>query len=104
MRDPIENKSMLLFGSTGKTLLTQALAVMMAESIIQTAYGDAELEAQRPLVAIETPATRVIEGSRAYDDDRDPESQMIDGRVVIEIMKRNCQVIRLSKMVDIVMR
>ncbi|MDR3508271.1 MAG: NTF2 fold immunity protein [Caulobacteraceae bacterium] len=80
-------------------LATRDLAMTMAESLVTTIYGSSELEAQRPLLITDSEDRWVIEGSRLYKERMEGFEQLTDGRVVIEILKRNCQVLRLTQMV-----
>jgi hypothetical protein len=68
--------------------------------IFQEIFGIEELERQLPLSVTEASDRWIIEGSRSYDYTAQPENQLLDGKLLIEIAKKNCAILRLSKMVD----
>lgn len=82
-----------------KDLATKDLALTMAEAIVKDIYGLDEFEAQHPLLMTDSEDRWVIEGSRLYKERMEGFEQLTQGRVVIEILKRNCQVLRLTQMV-----
>lgn len=92
--DPPEDKSMLLVRIAHRNLASKDIAATMAEMIFKEYFGEKELEAQRPLRIKEKSDRWVVDGSRAYNNTL-PRDQLRDGRITIEILKINCQVIKL---------
>jgi hypothetical protein len=84
----------------GEELATKTVATALAEMVIKNHFGEEEFKAQQPLRISETPDRWVIEGSRPYDVDAPRNhDQLLEGVVEVEILKRNCQIVKLSKKV-----
>jgi len=99
MSDFIEHKSMSLYRAGGGELASREIAVSLATMVIGRVCGQDDLAAQLPLQVTELPGSWLIEGSRVYDDSK-AEDQLVVGKVTIEIVKANCQVLRFSRHVD----
>jgi hypothetical protein len=97
MIDPPDDPSMILFRMVNRQLATREIALAMANMIFAEVYGDAEVKAQLPLNITDNGDRWAIVGSREVDETPgEGGPQLRDGRVVIEIVKRNCAVINLS--------
>ena len=96
--DPPEDPTMKLRGVLkNEDIVTRDLALAMAEMIFRKEFGEEDLKAQRPLIAKETPKTWIVEGSCTEGRQMDPPfEQSWTGEAAIEIVKRNCQVIKLG--------
>lgn len=98
MNEEFDHPSMNMLEFSGCQLASRAIAVALAEMVIKDFYGEEEFEAQQPLSVSETPDRWIIEGSRPYDLEA-PRShhQLVDGKVTIEILKRNCRIVKLIR-------
>jgi hypothetical protein len=67
--------------------------------IIERVCGQDDLAAQLPLRVTELPSSWLIEGSKVYNDSN-AEGELVTGKVTIEIVKSNCQVLRFSRHAD----
>jgi hypothetical protein len=94
MNDPNDDISMKLHGFGGRILASKHIAKTMAEMLIAQEYGDTELEAQRPLKVSELDDRWLIEGRDEYRKMEPPFEQSLVGPVTVEILKRNCRVIK----------
>ena len=93
--DRTEDTSMMLFRGTGRTLASREIALALAGMVLKECYGEEEFEAQQPLQITETPDSWSIEGSREYSFEATPPRQLAQGKVEVEILKINCQVIKI---------
>ncbi len=101
MTDPIEDRTMILYGLSKRTFATKEIAEKIAEMVIANIFGEEELELQIPLQTKDLVDRWMIEGSRSYDFDH-PIDQMMNGRVIIEILKRNCQIVKFTQLTALV--
>jgi hypothetical protein len=101
MTDPVDDMSMRFRSFEEKILATREIAVALAELIFKDVYGEENFKAQLPLVVTEASDRWIIEGSKRYERKPLPFDQIWDGNVIIEILKFNCQVIKLAEMVAI---
>jgi hypothetical protein len=97
MEDRAEDLSMMFLRGTGRLLASREIALALAEMLIKDYYGEDEFQAQKPLQIAETPDSGIIEGSREPDFESTKSGQSADGEITIEILKINCQVIKLIK-------
>ena len=70
----------------------------MAEMIFKKIYGEDNFKTQLPLTTVDGGDRWIIEGSRNGDDYPAPPDQLVKGRVLIEILKANCQVLKLTQL------
>jgi hypothetical protein len=97
MTETFEDPSMLLFRATGVELASSDIALALAEMIIKKIYGSDELLTQVPLRIADGGDRWVIDGSRRAEDHPPLAGQVSIGAVHIEILKANCQVVKLSQ-------
>jgi hypothetical protein len=97
MDDPHDDISMLLIGYRDVPLATQRVALALAELLIADRHGDEELEHQRPLTIVEASDRWLIESHGDYRPMAPPFVQSLDGPFEIEILKRNCRVIKFNR-------
>ena len=95
--DRPEDISMMLFRGTQRTLASREIALALAGMVLKEYYGEEEFKAQQPLKITETPDSWVIEGSREYEFESTPHGRLAEGKVEVEILKINCQVIKIVK-------
>jgi len=93
---------MKLHRAGGKQFASRAVAVALAEMIFKETYGEENFKFQQPLQVSETPDKWIIEGSRSYDDQPVPPDQLREGKVLIEIAKFDCRIIKLTKLISFV--
>jgi hypothetical protein len=95
-----EHQSMKFLERNGEQLATEPVATALAEMVLKNYFGEEEFKAQQPLRISEAPDRWIIEGSRVYNEaaPRNHE-QLLEGVVEMEILKRNCQIVKLSKKV-----
>ncbi|CCE09590.1 exported hypothetical protein [Bradyrhizobium sp. STM 3843] len=92
-----EDPSMLLFRATGVELASSEIALALAEMIFRKIYGDADFETERPLRLKDGGDRWIIDGSRSAEDHPASLQQVSIGAAHIEILKANCQVVKLSQ-------
>ena len=102
MTEPIEDRSMVLWAAAGRNLATRDIALSLAEMIFKAVYGKEDFEGQLPLHVSETSDRWIIEGSRTYDYSK-AVNNLVHGKVEIEILKANCQIVKLIQPVDFAM-
>jgi hypothetical protein len=96
MADPAEHPSMILYGAAGRNLASREIALTLARMILSDVFGDPHPETT---VSITDSGDRwIVEEARPYQQAPEPWGQRADGPAVIEIAKRNCAIIRLSRM------
>ena len=95
--DPPDDISMLLIGYQDVPLATQSIALALTEMLIADRHGDEELDYQRPLLIDELPDRWAIKSSGAYRPKQPPFVQSLEGPFEIEILKRNCRVIKFIR-------
>ena len=100
MADPPEDRSMVLWGLQ-RPFVNREIAVALAEMLTAKCYGADELEMQRPFKVSEDADRWILTGSREQDDEN-PVGQLIPGKVFVEILKRNCQVIKFIQSTGLV--
>ena len=88
---------MLLIGYQDVPLATQSIALALAEMLIADRHGDEELEYQRPLLIEELSDRWAIKSSGDYKPMPPPFVQSLEGPFEIEILKRNCRVIKFIR-------
>jgi hypothetical protein len=91
-----EDPSMLFFRIDGVDLASASIAVQLGQLLIGHLYGREELAKQIPLKLTEKEDTWLVEVSRIYDDS-EADGDIVPGHVAIEIVKANCQVVRLVR-------
>jgi len=97
MDDPHDDISMSLIGYRDVPLATQRVAITLAEMLIAERHGHEELEHQRPLTIVEARDRWIIESHGAYRPKVPPFEQSLEGPFEIEILKRNCRVIKFNR-------
>jgi hypothetical protein len=87
----------------GKPMASKLIALTLAEMIFKDEFGEEDFKTQLPLSITEKPDRWIVEGSRSYEHPHEPPfTQIRSGPAVIEILKRNCQVVNLSKFAIII--
>jgi hypothetical protein len=99
MTKPLEDISMKPHRAAGTNLATREIALALAEMILKHAYGEEDFRMQLPLRVSETSDRWVIEGSRTYDYSK-AVNNLVAGKVEIEILKANCQIVKLIQKTD----
>ena len=100
MIDVPEHTTMKLYDAAGRNLITDAIALGISRLVFIEVFGQADFDHQTPLAVRDEGKTWIVEGSRQYDYASQSEDQLVHGRALIEIVKRNGAIVRLSKMVD----
>ena len=98
MEEVEDDISMMGYRALGRTLASQEIALVMAEMIFKKTYGEDHLRTQLPLKILDGGDRWIIEGCRDGDAYPVPEGQLHVGNAVIEILKANCRVLKLSQM------
>lgn len=101
MTEPPDDVSMKLRGDKDRPLASRAVAIAMAEAIILDQDGAAGLEKQRPLDFEEAADRWIIRGNAEYEPMEPPFQQSYQGPVELEILKRNCRVLKYLHWVTI---
>jgi hypothetical protein len=89
---------MLLHEIGGLELASREIALVMAEMMVRKVFGEEHLQTQLPLQIIDKGDRWLIEGSRRGEDHRVSPIGIHDDKVIIEIRKRNCQVLNFAQM------
>lgn len=97
MPETDEHISVSLYQAMGKSMASPEIALKMAEMIFKKVYGEADFETQLPLKLSDGGDRWIVEGSRNGDDYPVPEGELAKGGVLIEILKSNCQVLKLTQ-------
>jgi len=92
-----EHLSVMGYHALKATMASQELALTMAEIIFKDIFGEDDSKTQLPLKLTDGGDRWLIKGSRNSDDYPTPEGEIPTGRAVIEILKANCQVLKLLK-------
>jgi len=79
-------------------MASRDIALTMAEMIFKKVFGEDDFKTQLPLKLTDGEDRWIIEGSRNSDDYPAPEGELPVGPVVIEILKANCQVLKLIQL------
>ena len=93
-----EDFSVLSYRAIGRNIASRETALTMAEMIFKEFYGEDNFKTQLPLKLTDGGDRWLIDGSRNSDDYPAPEGELPTGRAVIEILKANCQVLKLIRM------
>ena len=94
MDEPYDDISMKLRGFGDSVLATKHVATALAEMLIIEEAGEKGLEFQKPLTVSELADRWVIEGRDEYKKMDPPFDMYLEGKITIEILKRNCRVIK----------
>lgn len=97
MAEPKEHLSVLAYHALGSVMATRELALTMAATIFKDVFGEDNFKTQLPLNLTDGGDRWIIEGSRDADDYPVPEGEFHDGPAIIEILKANCQVLKLMQ-------
>ncbi len=81
---------------TGMEFASREIALAMAEMLIKNSCGEDFLETQLPLRISDGGDRWIVEGSRKFEDYPADETGIRSGKFDVEILKRNCQVIKFS--------
>lgn len=92
-----EHPSVLAYHALGAAMATQDLALTMAATIFKDVFGEDNFKTQLPLKLTDGGDRWIIEGSRNADDYPVPEGEYHHGPANIEILKANCQVLKLTQ-------
>lgn len=98
MIDPPDDPSMKLHGYVGKPLASRKIAVALAEMVFTEVYGEDEFKVQLPLNVIEASDRWIVEGNPSYESKSVFTDQIMNGKLVIEILKDNCRIVKLVQM------
>jgi len=90
-----EDMSMILFKSGHGVIATQEIAIDLAQKIIVHVYGEDELAQQLPLSIQDNGDTWIITGRDPTNGKSGPASGLKKGKVEVEIVKYNCQIIKM---------
>lgn len=93
--------SMKLRGFGQGPLITEEIALEIAKLMFIREFGSADFELQQPLTIQDDGESWLIEGSREYDYEAPRDSQMVEGKAMIEIAKENGAILALTKTVDL---
>lgn len=93
-----EHLSVMGYHALKATMASQDLALLMAGMIFKDIFGEDDFKTQLPLKLTDGGDRWLIDGSRNSDDYPAPEGELPTGRAVIEILKANCQVLKLIRM------
>ena len=91
--------SMILHHAAGKTMASREIALAMAEMLIKEDYGEEHFKTQLPLQIFDDGDRWRVEGSRRGEDYEVPDGQLHEDKVVIEIRKVNCEVLKIVRFV-----
>jgi len=98
MSDKQFHPSMRFHGFVGRKLVSRNIALAVAEMIFAEVYGEAEVRTQQPFSVTDMSDRWVVEGRSSYSKDSEVDDNLRDGRLVIEILKENCEVVKLIQM------
>jgi hypothetical protein len=93
-----EDFSVMAYHALGATMASQDIALTMAEMIFKDVFGEDNFKTQLPLKLADGGDRWIIEGSRNAEDYTVPEGEFHDGPALIEILKANCQVLKLTQL------
>jgi hypothetical protein len=93
-----EDFSIMGYRALGVTMASQKIAMTMAELIFKNTFGEDDFKTQLPLKVSDGGDRWIIEGSRNGDDYPVPDGELHNGQAIIEILKVNCQVLKLTQM------
>ena len=97
MDEPRDDISMMLRGYGNPELASKRVATALAEMLIIEDSGEEGLEFQKPLKVSDLSDRWVIEGSGEYRKMNHPFDMYLEGPITIEILKRNCRVVKFSQ-------
>jgi hypothetical protein len=92
-----EDPSVLLHRLAGVEMASPQIALALAEMVFRRVYGDDDFQTQLPLNIEDGGDRWIIKGSRRAEDYPMPPRQASKGQVQIEILKSNCQIVRLTQ-------
>jgi hypothetical protein len=93
-----EDFSVMAYHALGAAMASQEIALTMAEMIFKEVFGEDDFKTQVPLKLTDAGDRWIVEGSRNAEDHPMPEGEYHDGRALIEILKANCQVLKLTQL------
>jgi hypothetical protein len=82
----------------GRNLASREIALAMAEMLVRENHGDEHLKTQAPLQIYDKGESWLIEGSRRGEDHPVTHLGLHQDKVIIEIRKRDCQVLNFARM------
>ena len=91
-----EDISIIAHSFGGRALASRDVALAMAEMLIRESRGEDFLKTQLPLNAIDDGDRWIVEGSRKGEDYPPDSTGMPEGKFVLKILKRNCQVLSFA--------
>lgn len=99
MNGEFDDPSMNFLDFNGVQLATKDIAVALSEMVIESRFGKAELNIQKPLSISDGGDRWIVEGTRDYDESA-PRSmpQVVKGPVIVHIIKRNCRIVSFIQM------
>ena len=98
MSDEIEEDiSMMGYRALDTIIASREIALAMAEMIFKKIFGEDHFKTQLPLMITDGGNRWIVEGSRDGDAYPEPEGAIHTGAATIEILKVNCQVLKLSQ-------
>ena len=100
MNEPHDDVSMKLRGFGDSVLATRHVATALAEMLIVQECGEEGLEFQKPLNVWEQSDRWIIEGQDKYKKMGPPFDRSLEGKITIEILKRNCRIIKFIQLSD----
>ena len=90
-----EDVSMLLFRGAGGQMATSATALDLAKMVISHVYGEEDLKEQLPLQVKDGGDRWIVEGSLQPNQSTVENEHLVKSAVILEILKVNCQVVKL---------
>ena len=96
MANSDQDPSMDLLQISGKTLASKELAATIASAVIAKLFGQKELDRQSPLVVLDANDRWIVRGEGNKNKVGDG-PQLAIGEVEIEILKRNCQILKFAR-------
>jgi len=93
-----EDFSVLSYRAIGRNIASRETALTMAEMIFKEFYGEDNFKTQLPLKLTDGGDRWIIEGSRDGYDYPVRDGELHFGRAKIDILKANCQVLKLAIM------
>lgn len=96
--EPEEHVSMMMREALGSELASREIALALAEMILKDVYGDAHLKTQLPLHITDGGDRWIVEGSRQGEDYPAGPDELHWDKIVVEIRKMNCQVLKFLQM------
>jgi len=92
---------MLIYTASKTNLATKQIAVALTEMIVRHVYGASELQAQEPLRVTDGGDRWTVIGARILEPGQHRPGTATFGRIEIDILKSNCQVVRFVQMAEL---